>query len=402
MVPLIPTLASRLWIAVGFLGMLCHAGLPLSTSDEEQSWQGCDIFLAPSTTGWGVYAARSFRDGEMVELAPLFVPMAPDSRLIRQSVLDNYVYGYHTKEGTYKNVVVFGMTMFYNHHPEPNVKYVKYESIGNGLSHFVGFAARRDISEGEQLFSTYGDMDGGEEWFTVRGMEMQTPVESRISPENLPHFRAECCSKIYAGIGLSTLEEDNHEYIDKSRLAPFDAWLGDARAKVSMPSGQRIELSTGLLLSNKLTKDSSLGGLVLSWDDLKEEHQSALRILQETGQIKLQYQSADTSWQRVDAFEQSYEDLAILPVSGNIGMVRRVGDGPSNCRLVLHWQGSQQQSVAVTLELIATQEIAAGEVLTLNLPPAGTERELALLQGEMQALGQPHYPGIFGDSKDEL
>jgi hypothetical protein len=399
MAPLIPTLASRLWIAVGFLWILCHAGLARSTSDEEQSWQGCDIFLAPSTTGWGVYAARSFRDGEMVELAPLFVPMSSDSRQIKQGVLNDYVYGYNTKDGTYKTVVVFGMTMFYNHHPEPNVK---YHIVGNGLSHFLAFAARRDISEGEQLFSSYGDVDGGRDWFTKRGMEMQTPVESRISPENLPHFLAECCSKIYAGIGLSTLEDDDHEFIDKSRLAPFDAWLGDARAKVSISNGQRIELSTGLLLSNKLAKDSSLGGLILSWDDLKEEHQSALRILQQTGQIKLQYQSADTSWQRIDAFEQSYEDLAILPVAGNIGLVRRLGDGPSNCRLVLHWQGAQQGSVAVTLELIATQEIAAGEVLTLNLPPAGTKRELALLKGEMQASVQPHYPGIFGYSKHEL
>jgi hypothetical protein len=98
---------------------------------------------------------------------------------------------------------------------------------------------------------------------------------------------------------------------------------------------------------------------------------------------------------------QSFEDLALLPNARNIGTVRCVGDGPCNCRLVIHSEG-EHGSVEVTVELIATEDIPVGELLKLNLPPAGLNTKLKALQKEMQLTGMPHYTGSFSEMNDEL
>jgi hypothetical protein len=270
----------------------------------------------------------------------------------------------------------------------------------------LGFFAKRAIRAGEQLFSTYGLEDGGVKWFADRKMVMMAPEESIISSEILPYFSNEFCSNIHAGFGRPFFEslkakgELGNVGIDPSRLAPFDAGIGDARAKRPISKGERIEIGSGLLLSTKLIAGSVLGGIVFSWQHLNEKHRANLRILRESGQIKLQHQGHSTHWTAIDTFV-SYEDLSILPASGQIGMVRRVGETElSNCRLDILWQLGQKDSVSVTLELRATRYIDTGEVLLLNLPPAGTKEELQLLQAELDGLGQPYFPGLFDATPD--
>jgi hypothetical protein len=90
--------------------------------------------------------------------------------------------------------------------------------------------------------------------------------------------------------------------------------------------------------------------------------------------------------------------LTILPVSGNIGLVRRVGSGGDegyNCKLLIRSNKDHGTNVGVTLELIATRNIAAGEVLTVNIAPSEFVEEYRLLHDEMEESGQPHHPGIF-------
>jgi hypothetical protein len=385
--------------------------------NEGSSWQGCETFLAPSKMGWGVYAAKSFRKGEIVDLAPLFVPMKDGSDEIKLSALLDYVYGYE-RDSEYYHLILFGMDMFYNHHPEPNVRVANYgvppSRGGATTTQAAGFRAIRDIAAGEQIFSSYGDDDEGRRWFTHRGLEMQEPKDEDskiVLAADLELFKAEFCSKIYAGVGWPSwkkilADSDPGLYatmMDLARLAPFDAGFGDAKAKVAIARGERIEISTGLVLSRKLVKGGILGGLVISWeDDLKEEHKQHLRILRHSGQVIVQHQAEDTSWRRIDRFD-SFEDLAILPVAGNIGAVRRVGDAEaSNCRLVIHWQGAQHGSVGVTLELVAKADIAVGEVLKLDLPPGGSATELALLKDELELTGQPYHSDLFVNRNDEL
>jgi hypothetical protein len=393
-------LASVCYFSLVFL--LVFSSAADADDNNEGPWQACETILAPSSMGWGVYAAKSFKQGEILDVAPLFVPIKGGSKEIKNSVLDNYSYGYIRNPGNSDryHAVIFGMTMFYNHHPEPNVRYTTFDGVGAADIHktAVVFIARRDIVAGEQLFTSYGVHDEGRQWFADRGVEMQAPADKALLD-----LKPEFCSKIYAGVGLPSWKKlaTRSDASDLARLAPFDAGFGDAKAKVAIVRGERIEISTGLLLSRKLVKGSILGGLVISWkDDLKEEHKQHLRTLRHSGQLKVQYQGHDTSWKSIDHFD-SFEDLAILPGAGNIALVRRVGDAEaSNCQLVL---GAQHYgSVGVTLELVATADIAVGEVLKLDLPPGGSAAELALLKDELELTGQPYHSEIFLKKNEEL
>lgn len=273
----------------------------------------------------------------------------------------------------------------------------------------MGFAATRDIRAGEQLFSSYGSEDGGLKWFEARGMPMVVPEESYIGSEDLPFFLAEFCSNVYSGIGQPFWKRMLDDKVgcgdvaklDESRLAPFDAGIGEARAKQNISKGSRIEIGPGLVMSKETVAGSVLGGLVFSWNDFSEEQKAKLRILYSSGKRKVQYQSPDTDWKRVYV-SIPFEDLSILPASGNIGMVRRVGDAQSsNCRLDILWETGKVDDVTVTMELIATTDIEAGEILLLDLPPAGTRKELELLKAELDLADQPYFQEMFEASVDE-
>jgi hypothetical protein len=186
-------------------------------------------------------------------------------------------------------------------------------------------------------------------------------------------------------------------YLNSSNLPPWDAGFGDARAKVDIAKGERIELAIGLVLSQKQLQGSILAPIAFAYQDLQPDHQQSLANLRQLDQLRLQYQGKDTDWQRIDLLDESLEDVAIFPAAGNIGMVRRVGAYETrNCRLVIP-ELESNDSAGVFLELIATQDITTGDVLLLNLPVGGTRAERQQLKKELQLTGMPYYDGLFDD-----
>ena len=230
-------------------------------------------------------------------------------------------------------------------------------------------------------------------------MTIQAPVESNIPSEELETYKSKFCSRIQAGVGHHSFSDSKRKI--RPRLAPFDAGYGDARAKVDIEPGDRIEISTGLVMPRSLVENTLLGALVFRWEDVEADNQQALRQLREEGKLKLQYQGPDSKWRRIDRFT-NMADVTILPAAGNIVAVRRVGsDSESNCRLVIHKDFSGMDSVGVTLELIATKRINALELLALDVPAAGTANELAQLKAELDLLGQPYYSGAFDSLRSD-
>jgi len=393
--------------------------------------------MTPSLGGWAVYAARPFKTDELVELTPFFVPL--ETHHTKHSILDNYVFGFrrdsdgqnrtnnnirtiNTENRNY-NVVLLGNGAFYNHDSNPNLKYVQViERKGDDIPHLVGFRATRDIAAGEQLYVSYGDDAMNMlDWFKKRGLDSQPMTEDTIDPNMLPFYLSKHCSKIYGGLGAPTWKNkilpilSNKEYsstilepsswMDLTRLAPFDAGLSDARARVAVKKGDYIEKSLGLVLSRNHVRGTPLGPIAFYWENLKIDHHQHLINLRDNKKILLQYQGEDTNWQSVDRFA-GYSELTLLPVSGNIGLVRRVGSGGEhgekyNCRLIIRSNKDHLTNVGVTLELVATREITAGEILKLNIAPSGFKEEYRLLHDEMEESGQPHHPGIFDSMIDE-
>jgi uncharacterized protein len=99
--------------------------------------------------GRGVFATRSFAEGDVVEVCPT-VEISEGGGDLADYLFES------TTEGRF--LVVLGFGMLYNHAAEPNLDYYQDEA---GTLEFV---AKRRIERGEELTITYGD-----EWWSARG-----------------------------------------------------------------------------------------------------------------------------------------------------------------------------------------------------------------------------------------
>eukprot|EP00536_Pseudo-nitzschia_multiseries_P014428 jgi/Psemu1/214586/e_gw1.699.19.1 len=413
-------------------------------------WQNCSVVLAPTGTNrnWGVIANRDFSRGEIVDISPLTVPIPDGTEVIERSVLNDYVYGYLRIRNQPKgNVpekraatpvfqelysVLLGPDMFYNHHPvAPSVEFTTFGREPSpklpGALNPQGFVAKRDIRAGEELFVSYnGRDDGGEGWFRTRGVEMEVPSTSNQPDSVLLPDRAAFCSKIYAGIGLPAWRDRLLPLLPKDRsnlpfstdaesmrrlLAPFDAGWGGAKTRVDVRKGERLEISTALVLSRTTTQHTALMPLVYAWADLHEDHRRALERWEAGGRLHLQYQGPDTDWNPERRSVSAWDDIVVFPVAGSIGMVRRrtlMGDANAktnaNCKLVVHppefLERQLDRPVGVTVELIATEDLAASTTLVVDLDETvATPTEYQLLYRELKRTGQPFEREVFADRR---
>lgn len=368
----------------------------LGAASNNNDFSTCDVFLAPSKLnggGWGVYAARDFEESEVVEHAPLYLRFEEMAPVLKFSVLDDYHYGIH-RDGITYGAPALGMTMFYNHDESPNVRWTTI-ALGRGEPSWedpVGFVTTRAISQGEELFSSYGIGDDGVRWFATRRLTMTKPTkDSKIPLNELDDYKSQYCSKSYVGPGKSTYDNrfrpsDEFYLFQSHKLPSVDA--PTAVAKVHISKGEVIEMAPALVLSKEAVAGSALAPLVFTWNDLTSEHHDALRDLRNAGQLKLQYQSPETDWRRIDRFE-SLEKVVIFPAGGNTGLIDRIGtDESANCRMHIRSSGSGAGSAGIVLEIYALTDITAGDILRLNLPPTGTEAEKRALLEILETTGQ--------------
>ncbi len=108
-----------------------------------------DVYIARSRIhGRGVFAARDFKAGEVVEACP-FVFTGKASGEIH-----NMVYDFQGH-----SVLALGFGTLYNHSSNNNLTYVL-----DPETHCIVFSTKRPIKAHEELFSHYGD-----KWFSDRG-----------------------------------------------------------------------------------------------------------------------------------------------------------------------------------------------------------------------------------------
>jgi SET domain-containing protein len=108
-----------------------------------------EIYVKKSPThGYGVFAGKKFRKGELIEVCYMLVSKGGDK------VLEDY---YFDANGKYAMFLGYGS--IYNHHDEPNADY-----FINIKKRLVKIKATKTIPKGEEIFVTYGD-----EWFSSRG-----------------------------------------------------------------------------------------------------------------------------------------------------------------------------------------------------------------------------------------
>jgi hypothetical protein len=99
--------------------------------------------------GRGVFATRTFGEGETVEVCPT-VEISEGGGDLADYLFES------TNEGYF--LVVLGFGMLYNHAAEPNLDYFQEDAAT------LAFVAQRRIERGEELTISYGD-----EWWSARG-----------------------------------------------------------------------------------------------------------------------------------------------------------------------------------------------------------------------------------------
>ncbi|CAB9524430.1 expressed unknown protein [Seminavis robusta] len=399
----------------------------------------CDIYVAPSPDrgGWGVFAARDFEAGEVVEVAPRYVPLKTQQMMASNELHDfHYDFQFPRDPDDFSfGVAIFGMSMFYNHGvgDEQNVFYTSFghEPDKNmpWASLAVGFVALRDIQRGQELLSSYGD-----EWFDERGMEMiQRQQEEEVIPGHgrLLQLEDRHCSRIVSGLGQSTWWNRvlaSHELVHGPESLPkfnMEAMLPlqdhpTAVAKQFIREGYMIDKGPALVVPVADFEHSPLSPMLIRWTDLTNPQTHDILSLREmyyAYKLKGKKNSTDdeetenTTTIRQDQLHHDvlefFDESAILPASGHIGLVLRVGPDEEhqrfgenfNCRMEIDPQirdlkQMDHNSAGIVLKLYATKDIHPGQELRLHLPDTSSWHAKMSLMQHLALTGQPIPPHI--------
>lgn len=109
--------------------------------------------------GRGIFASRKIKKDEFIEEAPVIVIPKTEWKLMRGTILLNYVFRWRGDKA-----LALGYGSLYNHSYNPNAKF-----IINFKNQSIDFFARGDIQEGDEITVNYnGDPnDQSPLWFQV-------------------------------------------------------------------------------------------------------------------------------------------------------------------------------------------------------------------------------------------
>lgn len=106
-----------------------------------------DVEVRPAgKKGRGVFAARDFKKGEVVEKCPLILLTTEECALCEKTLLDCYIYAWNKEFGA----ILLGYGFIYNHSYAPNAIYVR--DYKNKL---MVYKSIRPIKKGEEVTVNY-------------------------------------------------------------------------------------------------------------------------------------------------------------------------------------------------------------------------------------------------------
>jgi SET domain-containing protein len=98
--------------------------------------------------GRGVFAKRSFKEGDLIERACVIPLSAQEEPIDKCLVLYNYTFGWGP--GLKYSAIALGYGSLYNHSYTPNAYYVPREE---GM--YIDFVAYKDITPGQEITVNY-------------------------------------------------------------------------------------------------------------------------------------------------------------------------------------------------------------------------------------------------------
>jgi SET domain-containing protein len=117
---------------------------------KKKLFQNKLIVQKSSRHGYGVFAGKTFKKGDIIEECYIIITRGGDKKL------EDYYFDVDGKHGLFT-----GFGIIYNHSDEPNADYyIKAKQC------LVTFKANQTIPKGKEIFISYGD-----KWFSSRGWE---------------------------------------------------------------------------------------------------------------------------------------------------------------------------------------------------------------------------------------
>lgn len=116
---------------------------------KKELFQNKIVVKKSKTHGYGVFADKKIKKGEMIEQCYMIITRGGDQ------VLEDYYFA-----AKRKYAIFLGFGCIYNHADEPNADYNL-----NLNKRVATFKAKRDIKKGEEILISYG-----EDWFKSRGL----------------------------------------------------------------------------------------------------------------------------------------------------------------------------------------------------------------------------------------
>ena len=114
---------------------------------KKQLFRGKVVVKRSPTHGYGVFAEKTFKKGDLIEECYIIVTKGGDKGL------EDFYFDVNGKDGIFT-----GFGILYNHSEDPNADY-NY----NTKRKLATIKADRTIKKGEEIFISYGD-----EWFKDR------------------------------------------------------------------------------------------------------------------------------------------------------------------------------------------------------------------------------------------
>lgn len=113
--------------------------------------------------GWGIFALKDFKKGEMIESAPVLTFDTKGRKTLEKTILSHYIYPWKSTRGA---ALVLGYGSIYNHSFSPNADWKQ-----NFKTNSMVYRAIKPIKKGEEILVNYnGEPDDTSpvDWFTVQ------------------------------------------------------------------------------------------------------------------------------------------------------------------------------------------------------------------------------------------
>jgi hypothetical protein len=372
-------------------------------SPDVSLWEKTSLYLAPSINGegWGVFAARRFSQGEIVELAPMFLRFEERAPFLKETILSNYHYEYWAWTGgrtVLQTSLSFGYTLYYNHSPNANIQYQEWgnepQVTDIHRAAVVGYFAVRDIEEGEELVNDYC----GLEWFEQQGLTMIDLPMSAQQLQNPFDLEEKYRSKLFSGLGMDIYQKvlDCHAgpmdiglYYMES-IVPYlprkSAGYGNVTAKERVDAGETLVYAPALVISKEYVQTSTvLDAIVIQWNCLEPVGIKT---------VSVQYQPDSLGFEAPTQRQIPLEETVLFPLAGNIALLSR---NLTNFNARIEVEPDEYNKDSFCLRVVATKSIEVGQVVTVKLPSPCTES----LVEELALTGQPMAPSLFSESPSD-